>query len=79
MDFIAPLINLTIEALKMWNAHKATEFQDKVYNLLKRYDYEVAKGSSRDDALVDGIRIELRDLCQLYSSQLKGSVSADKS
>lgn len=78
MDFIAPLINLTIEALRLWNHEKATEFQDKVYNLLKRYDNEVSKGHLRDDALVDCIRIELRDICELYGSQLKGSLPQDK-
>jgi hypothetical protein len=75
MDFITPLISLTVEALKLWNANKATEFQDKVYNLLKRYDHEISKGPFRDDALVDNIRIELRDLCGLYHTQLKGPSS----
>ena len=78
MDFITPLINLTVEALRLWNLEKATEFQDKVYTLLKRYDHEVSKGHLRDDALVDSIRIELRDICQLYHSELKGSLPAGK-
>lgn len=75
MEFITPLIQLTVEALKLWNHEKATEFQDKAYNLLKRYDYEMAKGSLRDDALIYSIRTELCDLCNLYSTQLKGQVS----
>ena len=79
MDIFAAIIPLLTEIGKFINAEKRTEYQDKVFKLAMRHREEMAKGSSRDDALIYSLRSELLLYCELYSSELKGASLANQS
>ena len=73
MDIFSSVIVLLTEVGKFINAERRTKYQDKVFDLKGRYDEEMAKGDLRDDALIYSLRRELRDICELYGAELKGS------
>ncbi len=77
MEMLTPLFGLLLEVGKFINNEKSNELEKRVLRLRNQYAEEMAKGSLRDDALIYSIRRELFDLCDLYSSQLKGQAAKD--
>jgi hypothetical protein len=72
MDFVGPLINLLVEVGKIVNFENSHALADRVLRLRDEYHAEIAKGSGRDDALIYSIRLELFNISDLYSTNLKG-------
>ena len=71
MEIIGPLLNLLIEVGKIINFENQTSVQERIKKLREDYDVEMAKGSLRDDALIYSIRVELRDICELYCAHIE--------
>ena len=77
MEILGSLLGLLHEVGKLINFERQKQTQDRIKELRELYDLEVSKGSSRDDALIHSIRIELRDICELYRAELKGQSDKD--
>lgn len=77
MELIGPLLDLLVQVGKMVNFHNSNAVRDRVLDLRVMYDQEMAKGESRDDALVYSIRAELRHICQLYCAKLERPATSD--
>ncbi len=75
MELISPLLSLLTEIGKIVNFENSVKIQQRIEELTIAYEKEVAKGPNRDDALVYSIRLELRNICILYSANLKGQTS----
>lgn len=75
LAFFGSVVELLLEIGKYLNHEKATELQEKVLDLQRRWDEEVSKGDSMDDALLYTIERELWDICKVYSSSLKGQAA----
>ena len=78
MELIGPLLDLLIQVGKFVNFHNSNAVLDRVLELRQLYDEEMAKGQDRDDALVYSIRAELRHICNLYCTTLKGQAASDR-
>lgn len=75
MEIVGSLLNLLTEIGKFVNFEKQNSVQNRILELRAIYDNEISKGTLRDDALIYSIRIELRDICELYCAVLKGQTS----
>lgn len=75
MELIRPLLGLLTEVGKIINFENAQSLSERVETLRKVYDHEISKGPLRDDALIYTIRLELRDICELYCASLKGQAA----
>jgi hypothetical protein len=75
MELIGPLLGLLAEIGKIINFENSHSVQERVEELRKAYDLEISKGPARDDALIYSIRVELRDICELYCATIKGSAA----
>ncbi|MBL0233162.1 MAG: hypothetical protein IPQ08_05815 [Chitinophagaceae bacterium] len=49
---------------------QATVIANKIKSLRERWDNEISKGDKRDDALLDSIEYELRDIRELFSTAI---------
>lgn len=58
---------------------QATKIANKIKSFREKWDDEISKGSRRDDALLDSIELELRDIRELYASALTSAASQIKS
>lgn len=58
---------------------ESSRIAHKILSLRQRWDHEISKGSSRDDALLDSIELELRDIRELYASAIAAAASKIKS
>lgn len=72
-----PLLLLSImsEGLKFMNVFQATRLNDQIMELRRKFDEELAKGSNRDDAALDGYERELCELGHLFLAGLKSTPS----
>ena len=77
MDILGPLLNLLVEVGKIINFENSNSVADRVFRLREEYAKEMAKGAARDDANIYSIRLELFNICDLYSTQLKGQTAKD--
>jgi hypothetical protein len=77
MEIFTPILNLLIEIGKIVSFENQTAIIERVRRLREDYDREMSKGSSRDDALIYSLRLELCDICELYCAQIKGQTSKD--
>lgn len=75
LAFFGSVVELLVEVGKYINHSKATELQEKVLDLKRRWDEEISKGDDVDDALLYSIERELWDICEVYRSELKGSTA----
>lgn len=75
MEIIGSLLSLLTEVGKIVNFEKQTSVQERIRELRAIYDNEISKGTLRDDALIYSVRIELRDICELYCALLKGQTT----
>jgi hypothetical protein len=57
---------------------EATKIANKIKSLRERWDNEYSKTDKRDDAMLDCIELELRDICELYAFAIKGANSSSK-
>jgi hypothetical protein len=57
---------------------QATKIASKIKSLRERWDNEISKGDKRDDALLDSIEYELRDIRELFSSAITSAASKIK-
>ena len=73
MEILGSILNLLTELGKIVNFENQTVIQDRIKELRGLYDTEIAKGPDRDDALIYSLRVELRDICELYCATIKGS------
>lgn len=65
------LLGIVNEGLKFLNEHEARAIQEKVIKLREAWNEELAKGSMRDDALLDSYERELLDIGLLFFASLK--------
>lgn len=75
------VLEVISEALVLLNKvvpDQATRIANKIKDLRERWDVEHAKGELRDDALLDNIRLELRDIRELFSAAIKSAGAASK-
>lgn len=75
MELIGPLLALLSEVGKMVNFHNSNAVLERIEELKRIYEQELAKGPGRDDALVYSVRLELRHICNLYCSAIKGQTT----
>ncbi len=72
---LGPIFNLLTEVAKHINFEQANRYADRLFELQRNYEQELAKGNQRDDALIFSIRSELFDLCNVYSAAIKGQAT----
>lgn len=75
MELIGPLLALLSEVGKMVNFHNSNAVLERIEELKRIYEQELAKGPGRDDALVYSLRLELRNICNLYCAAIKGQAA----
>ncbi len=56
----------------------AEKISNKIKDLRSKWDEEYSKLDSRDDALLDCIELELRDISELFFAAVKKSSSQDR-
>ena len=57
---------------------QALKIAKEIKSLRDRWDNEISKGNNMDDAMLDSIELELRDLCQVYAAAVKHANASDK-
>ena len=77
MNLAIPVIELLIEVGKYLNAKNATALHDRVLDLKRRYNEELAKGDMVDDALLYTLNVELQHIVGVYSATFKGQGTTD--
>lgn len=77
MEILGSLFGLLTEVGKLLNFERKTAVQERIQELRSLYDAELSKGNRRDDALIYTIRLELRDICELYRANLAQQVIKD--
>lgn len=74
-EFFGSVVGLLVEVGKFINHAKATELQEKVLDLRRQWDAEIAKGDNVDDALLYSIERELWNICDVYRTELARSTT----
>ena len=77
MNLAIPVLELLVEVGKFINAKNATALQDRVFDLKKRYNEELAKGDLVDDAMLHTLSLELHDIVTIYRSSLERQGTQD--
>ena len=57
---------------------QSLKIANKIKSLRGRWDEEYSKTDKRDDAALDCIELELRDIFELYAIAIKSANSSDK-
>lgn len=58
---------------------ESSKIANRILSLRQRWDHEISKGADRNDALLDSIELELRDIRELYSAAIASAASKIKS
>ena len=74
-NLILGIVNEGLVLLNKLVPDEATKIAKKVLEYRRAYDAEMAKGELRDDARIDMLDRELRDIGELFSSALKSAAS----
>lgn len=75
VELILGIIEESLVLINKLVPEEASRIRKKVLNLRGEWDEEISKGTGRDDANLDRIERELRDLCQIYVTTLKQASS----
>jgi hypothetical protein len=75
MNTIIGIVEQGLILLNKLVPDEATKIANKVLEYRRAWDEEMAKGSLRDDARLDMLDRELRDIGELFSAALKGAAS----
>lgn len=78
VGMILGVVESGLELLNKIVPDQATKIANQIKSLRERWDHEISKADKRDDAMLDCIELELRDICQLFSSAIKQASSSDK-
>lgn len=78
-ELVLGVIEQSLELINKLVPDQATRIADKIKSLRERWDEEYSKGSKRDDAALDCLELELRDICELYSFAIKSANSKGES
>jgi hypothetical protein len=78
VGMVLGVIEEGLELLNKLVPDQATKIANKIKSLRERWDHEISKGDKRDDAMLDCIELELRDICQLFSAAIKQASSSSK-
>ena len=65
------MLSIVSEGLRFLNERESKEIGERVMKLREAWREEMAKGSLRDDALLDMYERELRDIGALFLTTLK--------
>jgi len=76
-ELILSIIHEGLPILDKLVPDEATKIRNRVLLLRSQWDVEMSKGSLRDDAKLDGLRTELRDIGELFASTLKQAASTN--
>lgn len=69
-----PIIEEALVLLNKLVPDQATRIQNKIKALREKWDEEYAKMDKRDDAMLDSIDRELRDIRELFSAAIKSAM-----
>lgn len=77
VELILGIIEQSLVLINKLVPDEASRIRNRVLNLRKEWDAEISKGSDRNDAKLDHLELELRDICQLYSATIKQAAPKD--
>lgn len=78
VELILGIIEGSLELVNKLVPEESTRIRNKILNYRREWDAEMAKGHLRDDANLDRLDRELRDIGELFLATIKGSQSKDK-
>lgn len=78
VESIVGVIEQSLILLNKLVPDQATKIANKIKDFREKWDHEISKGPNRDDALLDSIELELRDIRELYASAIASATLAVK-
>lgn len=78
VGMVLGVVESGLELLNKLVPDQATKIANQIKSLRERWDHEISKTDKRDDAMLDCIELELRDICELYAFAIKQANASDK-
>lgn len=71
LELVLGVIEEGLTLLNKLVPDQALRIAKEIKSIRERWDSEISKGVNRDDAMLDCLESELRDLCQVYAAAIK--------
>lgn len=78
-ELILQIIEQSLLLVNKFAPDEATRIKNQILNYRRDWDAEIAKGENRDDARLDELDRELRDIGELFLATIKSATPPSKS